>query len=206
MISGSILWLDLETTGTNEMTDDILEVAAVITTQTLEEVSRFHGVAHTALPFDQMDPQVQQMHTQSGLWADVQASVLPHWEVALRLESWLCGYISRWDRIPLAGSGVAHFDHRFIRYNWPAIDKRLTFWHYDVGTVRRLARLAGVTPPFDQASKTHRAMDDVLLHIDEARWFLRLFHEWRSLKPLLDEGVIAFKEVPSEEAEDRPSA
>lgn len=177
-VSDLILWCDLETTGTDEATDDIIEAAFVLTgPPELSAISSYHRVFRTSHDFLTLDAAVARMHNENGLWLQAQGpDTTCHAtddDAQVDILRWLGTYLAKGDVIPLAGSGVSHFDRRFIRQTWPDLDRRLTFWHHDVGCVRRLARLAGVQPPKPEA-KTHRALGDVIAHIEEARWYVRL--------------------------------
>lgn len=170
-----ILWCDLETTGTDELTDDIIEAAFVITDLELWEVAARQEVYRTDRSPASVAPAVLEMHRVNGLWNASYAANLTarHAMAEGTILAWLDEHVPRGDVLPMGGSGVSHFDRRFIRSTWRRLDRRLTFWAYDVGTVRRIARLAGVEHPAP-APKTHRAMDDIRAHIDEARWFVEL--------------------------------
>jgi oligoribonuclease (3'-5' exoribonuclease) len=65
-----IVWTDVETTGLDEKTGDLLEVALVVTNDQLDEVA---AVSEIVVPIDRdatiakMDPYVREMHTRNGL-------------------------------------------------------------------------------------------------------------------------------------------
>lgn len=181
-----ICWLDLETSGSRDY-DAILEIGIALTTQTpeLEIVKTFSKVVRPAL-FDstilpRMDPVVVEMHTNSGLFDDIYA--LPHPDYQSQVvkdteEEVLKFLVNNTDyskkRVPLAGSGVSHFDRKYVKRDWPSVDEFFTYWAYDVGAVRRYLRLSGVTLP-KHIDKPHRALNDVLLHIEEARTYMKAF-------------------------------
>lgn len=194
-----ILWLDLETSGSELETSVILEVGICITDQTpqLNELATFttiiqhpHGSDEAATNEDvlnafpypmNMDKVVLDMHTKNGLLKDIEFDkVAPDIREAekmivrfLRDNGWSNG-----NHIPLAGSGVSHFDRQFIRRDWPMFNRMLSYWAYDVGSVRRSLRLAGIElPSGDQSTKSHRALDDARQHADEMRDYIAL---WRA--------------------------
>lgn len=192
-----ILWLDLETTG-SAPTESIIEVGILATdgTPDLSPIAEFESLVEpssenwfhiTGYTVDPSVREVQRMHTRSGLKAaieqamkdgdlpsvdDVEASIL-HFIRSVGGKST--------EHIPLAGSGVSHFDRQFIRRDWPRVDKRLTYWAYDVGVVRRMLRLSGAEAGLDRARMdrerrtdlTHRALADAKDHAEEARIYLR---------------------------------
>jgi oligoribonuclease len=163
-----ILWLDLETTG-NRDDADIIEVGAVLTDRLLVEQGEFSRVYRTRVPVSDIDPLVLKMHFDNGLWAETTKSPVFAEECEAELLSWLGKAGALKSPLPLAGSGVSHFDRRYIRRIWPRLDRRLTHWHYDIGVMRRFLVLFGSemvadTPPV----KAHRAINDARMHLREA--------------------------------------
>lgn len=169
-----LCWVDLETTG-DRTADSIIEVAIVLTDDSprLVELDRYTAVAMpSGLMLDTMDPVVREMHTKSGLLAEAEACTVwaeeREWEI---LEFLRKTGLPSGRQFPLAGSGVGHFDRRYIARDWPAFNKRLTYWCYDVGVIRRTMRLA-LQPIADHVEKDHRALPDILDHIDEMRRYV----------------------------------
>lgn len=169
-IADRILWLDLETTG-NRPHDDIIEIGAVMTDISLRALGTFEATYRTHLTLDDLGDTVARMHVGNGLWEAVTMSPRFAEDGEQRVLDFVREFVSPRDVVPLGGSGVSHFDRRYIDRTWPRVSRALTYWAYDIGSVRRFARLAGIYPPI-QGAKSHRAMDDVLSHIEEARWFL----------------------------------
>ena len=122
-------WLDLETAGSNETLDPILEVGAVLCRN------------EPGMPIEH----------------DGEFSSL------LRQR---CGG----NHVALAGSGVGHFDRRFIRAQMPRTDKRFTYWAYDLGVIRRLFDRVhpDLVRPLPAGGKAHRGLADALDH--RAEW------------------------------------
>lgn len=169
-----ILWIDLETTGAGEEAE-ILEFGAILTDTSVElnELSRFTATVYSKKPYEAEI--VAQMHEESGL---TEALSFPDfWDMPSLEKSvikWIHDTIgTSKEHIPWGGSGVGHFDSRFIRKYMPTFSKMLTYWTYDVGVVRRMLRLAGALDEIDEV-KTHRALDDIDLHVKEARHYLFL--------------------------------
>lgn len=83
-----IVFMDTETTGLDERTGHLLEVAAVVTDDRLEEVASFSvAVKPVGIGVDQMnmDSIVREMHTKNGLLNDVRAQGSRRHEAALQL-------------------------------------------------------------------------------------------------------------------------
>lgn len=159
-----LLWLDLETTGLNHLTDSILEIAVKLTSPDLLHV---HLTGHWPVmphrpPAELLnDPAVLDMHTGNGLLDEVMAEGRPLWWVEAGVidmcrEAW--GERAK-GNVWLAGSGVAQFDLHWIRHQMPELAKWLNYRTIDVGQIRRLLELVGVA--FEQPPTDHRAMTDV---------------------------------------------
>jgi oligoribonuclease len=179
-----ILFLDLETTGVDESKDEIIEIglSLVETTEGFPEKAALSIVVQPGgLAFSRMmaNKVVREMHEANGLldvigagsaWRDI-ATVD---DTAVRWLDVVAGNDGSEGRepthIPLGGSGVLHFDRKFIRKYMPKLDKRLTYWAHDVGVLRRSFIQAGA-PYASMEGKTHRALDDARVHADEFRWY-----------------------------------
>jgi oligoribonuclease len=190
-----ILFLDLETTGTDENLDEIIEVGVIAldaTSPGFPEVGYFsHIIAPSRDAFDRMDSKqkVRDMHKKNGLYDEIEDEINDLTKtgnniaanVDEKLMIWLRRFVGRNNtQIPYGGSGVAHFDRRFIKKYLPKFDKMLTHWAYDVGTVRRMMLLAGQKPAdaiLEEAGagKTHRAIDDARVHANEFRYYIPAF-------------------------------
>jgi len=187
---GIIFWGDIETLGLNFKSDPIVEFGSLITSQkSLTLISRREWIIcppnwperKEALP-----DAVRTMHEASGLIADLDAlyetdgEIPTLYDVETEIMQFLASHRPGNGRVPLAGAGVANFDIHVIRAQMPRLTEMLSWWTYDVGHVRRLAALSGIRPPADEVSdaiKTHRALDDILMHLEEARWHMSLYRE-----------------------------
>lgn len=170
--SAFICWVDLETTG-NRAHDKILEVGAIMTTRDLEIVDELSEVAMVAkLPPDiTLEPVVAEMHTINGLLEDAKTIGFSLNEIDIAMEGWIKSY-EKSNHIPLAGSGVSHFDRRYIQKDLPRFNDHLSYWCLDVGVLRRTLKIvAGIDIPEAQLkeAKTHRALDDIRVHLEEMR-------------------------------------
>lgn len=170
----AILWVDLETTGGDETEDEIIEVGAILTDFEYKEIApEFQMVckpsdhAWSRLMANEV---VKKMHTENGLIAELTrpwAHDINH--VDLQLEDFVRSRIPA-GKVILAGSGVGHFDRKFINVQLPNTALLLKHAPLDIGVVRRFLRYAGYTFKMDaQPTKNHRAFDDITLHLNEAR-------------------------------------
>jgi oligoribonuclease (3'-5' exoribonuclease) len=193
MTPSHLLWLDLETTGTDPADGNaaILEVGAIITTwePELPEVARASMIVrppgstgdHDRL-WAAMPDVVRDMHTVNGLWEA--ATTDPDAWNLLDADTAIAGWVLQHaggQAVALAGSGVGHLDLPFVKAWLPRLATRLLYWPLDIGGTRRMLDLAGrqdlVNLPRDVDGKPHRALADVELHVAEARGYLQMLRQ-----------------------------
>lgn len=180
----ALLWMDLETTGSDEGKDCIIEVGAVVTSTDLTQLSP--DLSWAVEPTDRglgrllRNPVVRKMHQENGLLDDIYRGFedtehrLPRIHV---VEDYLLKELSIYQpkTVMLAGSGVGHFDRRFIKAEMPQLNNFLHYACLDVGVVRRMFEMwqpnGGLLALAEscQRRKTHRALDDIQAHVSEAR-------------------------------------
>lgn len=180
-----LVWMDLETTG---LTDDseIVEVAMVITDHNL--VERAHWREHR-VPSAQgrhqilSTPEVLEMHQKSGLWTLIDSPEEEHGSRDVGIIDHALVQIVEHSRgqfgpdveFYLAGSGVASFDRRFIRRDFPRLNSLLHYSAIDMGIVSRAVRFLWGEPLAKPMNlRPHRAMDDTRAAIETARTFRAL--------------------------------
>ena len=177
-------WVDLETTGSNEDTDQIIEVGVALAESIGDEFP--YAVASYAVHVDYEQIKaapvaVQEMHEKNDLWADAIRSKVTVTEVDRIIDRWLAALTGEKPerQFILCGSGVGHFDSRFIRRQMPLFSGWLTYWTIDVGVVRRFLRLCDIDVPHGEEGKKHRALDDALRHMDEGRLYREIIMKGR---------------------------
>lgn len=179
-----ILFLDLEMTG-NTDDDEVVEVGLVLTTRefdVIDDWERIIAPSDWGMQRIRSNSVVNDMHTKSGLLAELVA-IPPRYSsgppVLFGVDEEICTWLdkasgTKTEHIPFAGSGVCHFDRKFIHRDFPLFDKRLTYWPYDVGVLRRSWQLAGLptaTRPADLVG--HRALHDAYAAVSEYREYVR---------------------------------
>jgi oligoribonuclease len=195
----NLLWLDLETTGSDDA-DEIIEIGCLMTDSQLNfndsfgEHSWVVQCSESALLRMTHNVPVREMHQKNGLFyeiADNKGEELGY--VESQLMSWLTAVERKPRQIMLAGSGVGHFDRRVIR-NWlPDVDEHLHYAPFDIGNIRRAFQAWNIPLPAsgNKELKTHRALDDAKLHLDEARAYKDLFEGHLRFEAGHDDGPLS---------------
>ncbi len=174
-----LVWLDLETTGLGDDAE-IVEVAVVLTDSDLVEGPSWQ---ETRIPSPTgrrqilETPEVLGMHRTSGLWDEINVeSATGSRDVGSidhTLTQMLIASREKYGAdcvFYLAGSGVAGFDRRFIKRDFPRMDAMLHYSSVDMGIVRRTMQIVGgKTLPLASNQNPHRAMSDVRTAIASAR-------------------------------------
>lgn len=178
-----IVWVDVETSGLNESTGHLLEVAMVATDDNLVERGATSVVVKPVglemsdifLPLV-----VREMHEKSGLLADLQKEeTFRRHEGEQFLLNWLeetFGSIDDLKQIPLAGSTV-DFDRRWLRHHMLKIDRLFSYRSINVSSLTELAarwepKIYNDRPKHDKGTP-HRALEDVRMSIELLRYYKR---------------------------------
>ena len=164
-----LVWIDLETSGLRPDHDVVLEIAVSLAdlSSPFDARPAYHAVLY-ARPAKTLDPKVLEMHTKNGLFAECACpGARSDFD---RIEEELLALVPEVDdpneKPVLAGSSV-HFDHEFLKAEFPKFAARLSHRHYDVSAVKLFCRSLGM-PKLPRA-EAHRAKDDVLESIAHAR-------------------------------------
>lgn len=174
----NILWFDLETTGTRPV-DQVIEFGAVVTGQNLQVLGDYDCAYPVTedFPLINVSPHVLKMHVENNLWESCHKAKyndhqppFSHKESVEAILQWLEHFLVD-GRIISAGSGVSHFDRRFLAAYAPQLDRRLTYWNLDVGVMRRMLRLMCIIgdEEYFVNEGNHRALDDAYRALEEAR-------------------------------------
>lgn len=159
-----IAFIDVETTGLDERVDELLEISAIVTTNDLEPVDDgITAIIEPATPKwrDSLSDFIIDMHTRSGLLADIDAGEgrpvdAADLDVARYLDS-------HRESLPLilAGSSIT-LDRNFLRAQAPATYARLHYRSMDLSAVREFTiRALGLPRPDVESRGIHRGLADL---------------------------------------------
>ncbi len=166
-----LVWIDLEMSGLDPDTCEILEIATIITDGELELVAEGPDIViHQPDPvLDAMDAWCTRQHGLSGLTAQVKAS-----QVSLaQAEATTLEFIRTHcppGRSPLCGNSIGH-DRRFLLRYMPTLAAYLNYRSVDVSSIKELARRWYPEMPTLEKGETHRALDDIRESIAELRHY-----------------------------------
>ena len=174
--SSNLIWVDLEMTGLDTMTDTIIEIATVVTDKFLKELAEGPVIAigQPKARMDAMDEWNTRQHGDTGLTARVLDS-----DITLQdAEVQTLGFLAEWvdeGASPMCGNSICQ-DRRFMARQMPGLE---AFFHYrnlDVSTLKILAQqwAPDVAAGFTKES-THRALADVRDSIAELAWYREHF-------------------------------
>ncbi|GAA3966214.1 oligoribonuclease [Thermobifida alba] len=172
-MNDSLVWIDCEMTGLDLKKDALIEVACLITDGELNQLDE--GIDVVIKPpqaaLDQMGEFVTQMHTTSGLLAELDSGVTLAEAEQLVLDH-IRRYVPEPKKVPLCGNSIAT-DRAFLARDMPRIDEHLHYRMVDVSSVKELLRRWYPRVYFASPEKHggHRALADITESIRELRYF-----------------------------------
>ena len=168
-----LVWIDCEMTGLDLERDALIEIACLVTDGELETLGEGLDLVIKPPPeaLDQMDDVVREMHTASGLLAELAGGVTLA-EAQDQVLGYVRKYISDPRRVPLAGNSIAT-DRVFLARDMPELDAFLHYRMVDVSSIKELARRWYPRAYFASPPKRggHRALADITESIQELRYY-----------------------------------
>ena len=173
-----LIWVDLEMSGLDTDNDVIIEIATLVTDQSLNEVAvgPVLAIHQPDAILESMDEWNREHHYSSGLVDRVRASATGVTEAEQQTLAFLEQYLPA-GKSPMCGNSIC-MDRRFLARYMPTLE---AFFHYrnlDVSSLKELARrwVPEVAEGFTKESK-HLALDDIRESIAELRHYREhLFH------------------------------
>jgi oligoribonuclease len=170
--TSNLIWIDLEMTGLDTTTDEIIEIATIVTDRNLNEIAEgpVLAVQQPRSVMDNMDAWNTKQHRESGLVDRVLASDFRIADAEQRTLDFLKLHVEQ-GTSPMCGNSICQ-DRRFLARQMPLLE---AFFHYrnlDVSSLKILAQLwaPAVAKGFTKES-THRALQDIRDSIAELRHY-----------------------------------
>jgi oligoribonuclease len=168
-----LVWIDCEMTGLELETDELVEIAVVITDFELRPLDPGFQVVikPSEAALANMNEFVTNMHRTSGLIEEI-----PEGVSLAEAEAQTLAYIKKFvpleRKAPLAGNTIGT-DRMFLAKYMPQIDQWLHYRNVDVSSIKELSRrwyprVFFQAPPKDGG---HRALADILESIRELRYY-----------------------------------
>jgi len=166
--------MDLEMTGLDARRHVIVEIATLVTDDDLTVVAEGPDlvVGATDEQLATMDDFVRDMHTSSGLLAEIAASEVTLAEAGRITLDFIREHVSKPRTVPLAGNSIGT-DRRFLAAHLPDIEEYLHYRSVDVSTIKELAgrwypEALAAAP---RKAGGHRAMDDIKESLGELAYY-----------------------------------
>jgi oligoribonuclease len=168
-----LVWIDCEMTGLDLTRDALVEIACIVTDGELIAVDGGIDVIIKPPPeaLDHMPEIVREMHTTSGLLAE-----LPSGVTLAEAQDLVLGYVRQHvpesRKVPLCGNSIAT-DRSFLARDMPELDEFLHYRMVDVSSIKELARRWYPRTYFASPPKHggHRALADIIESIRELQYY-----------------------------------
>ena len=168
-----LVWIDCEMTGLDLARDALIEIACLVTDGNLTVLD--DGVDLVIKPpaeaVDQMVPVVREMHTTSGLLADLAGGITLA-EACDAVLGYVKHHVREARKVPLCGNSIAT-DRSFLARDMPELDAFLHYRMVDVSSIKELARRWFPRAYFASPEKHggHRALADIRESIQELGYY-----------------------------------
>lgn len=187
-----LAWIDLEMTGLDTSRNVIVEIATLLTDDSLEIIAEGPDLVIHQPPeaLSLMDEVVVNMHTRSGLLPEIEASTITVKDATDATMAFLREHIAEPRTVPLCGNSIGT-DRRFLAAYMPEIEEFLHYRSVDVSTLKELIKRwnPAILKDAPRKAEGHRALDDIRESVLELRYYRDTFC-------LLAEGE-AYTEAPS---------
>ncbi|MDO8732146.1 MAG: oligoribonuclease [Actinomycetota bacterium] len=168
-----LVWVDCEMTGLLPETDEIVEIACIVTDAELNELDA--GISLVVkcndAPLAAMDEFVVNMHTESGLIDEIPLGITLH-DAEARVLAYVKTHVTEAGKAQLAGSSV-YVDRGFLAKYMPELDGYLHYRLVDVSSIKELVRRWYPRTYYGLPEKhgNHRALGDIRESIAELRYY-----------------------------------
>jgi len=171
--SDRLVWIDCEMTGLDINTDELVEIAVVVTDFDLNILDPGLDIVikPDASALENMGDFVRNMHTSSGLIEEIPNGVSVA-EAEYQVLEYVLRFVPEDQRAPLAGNSIGT-DRAFLARYMPRLDKQLHYRNVDVSSIKELAHRWFPRAYFNAPAKDggHRALADILESIRELAYY-----------------------------------
>jgi len=169
--SNKWVWIDLEMTGLDENTCDILQVAAVVTDPNFNELGNLDLVIwQPDSVLEKMSPFVREMHTRNGLLEKVRSSKLSLEFAEYQLSLFLSKHVPCKQGV-LVGNSM-YVDRKFLQKHMPSIETFLHYRQIDVSSFKvACSEWYGPHGKAPKPKSTHTALEDIRACMKELKFY-----------------------------------
>ncbi|KFG44609.1 small nuclease [Toxoplasma gondii GAB2-2007-GAL-DOM2] len=169
-----IVWVDCEMTGLDVETDQIIEIAVIVTDgQCKKRIVGPNLIVHASDELlDGMDDWCKKTHGESGLTAACRKSTLTLADAEEQILEFVQKHVATTRVAPLGGNSV-HVDRQFLVKQMPRLIAHLSYRIIDVSTIKELAMRWKPELPLVKKAANHRALEDIHESIDELLYYTR---------------------------------
>ena len=166
--------MDLEMTGLDPGRDVIVEIDTLVTDDELTIVAEGPDLVVGAPQelLDGMVDVVRDMHTRSGLLAEIQTSTLTLEDAGAQTLAFIREHVPEPRKVPLCGNSIGT-DRRFLAAQLPEIEEHLHYRSVDVSSIKELAKrwYPKIVLAAPRKAGSHRALGDIRESIEELRYY-----------------------------------
>ena len=171
-----LVWIDLEMTGLDTLTDEIIEIATIVTDEDLNVLAEgpVMAIKVSDRVLNGMDEWNTKQHGQSGLIDRVRRSTV----TLAQAEAETIKFLSKWvdsGKSPMCGNSICQ-DRRFMARQMPELEKFFHYRNLDVSSIKELCFRwrPDVLRNFEK-NGSHLALDDIRDSIRELKHYRQHF-------------------------------